>query len=125
MPGPFLPKCTKSSVGGNRIQIEKRRLRGIALFPDDHANTDQLRFIRKHLDEPTVGDLHELLVIPLPQFHFLFPEPVQPDHQRPDALLDQEINDATACRVQIRIDAAIALRRDPIQLAGAFPVELG
>ena len=28
------------------------------------------------------------------------------------------INDATACRVQIGLDTAIALRRDPIKLVG-------
>lgn len=37
---------------------------------------DKLRFIHKHLDEPTAWNLHELLVRTLPQFHPLLPEPV-------------------------------------------------
>ena len=61
-------------------------------------------------------DLHELLRVALAQLHVLLPERVFADHQGADALADQQIDDATAGRVQIPVYAAIALRRDPIQL---------
>ena len=66
--------------------------------------------------------LHKLLIVPLAQVRFLFPERVFPNHQRPDPFAYQQIDDATACRVQIAVDPAIALRRDPIQLWRGEPV---
>ena len=59
-------------------------------------------------------DLHELLVIFLPHLHFLLPQAILADDQGADAFCNQQIDNPTACRVQIVCDAAIALRRDAV-----------
>ena len=56
------------------------------------------------------------------QFHLLFPERIFAHHQRANAFPDEVINDATACRVQIRIHATVTLRRDPIKSVGSETV---
>ncbi|WP_376797304.1 hypothetical protein [Thermogemmatispora sp.] len=65
-----------------------------------------------------MGDLHELLIVPFPHLHFLLPERVLPYDERANALLHQQSDDATAGRVQVPQQTAIALRRDAITLAG-------
>jgi hypothetical protein len=65
------------------------------------------------------------LVIALAHVYLLLPQLIQPDHQRPDPFFDQQIDDTTACRVQIGVDAAIALRRDAVQLARSETVLFG
>jgi hypothetical protein len=60
------------------------------------------------VNETRVGNLHELLIGALTQLHVLLPEGVFPDHERTDPLADQQIDDATAGRVQRTVYAAIA-----------------
>ena len=67
-------------------------------------------------------DLYEGLVVFAPQFHLLFPQGIFAHRKRANSFLDEVIDDATACRVQIRIHAAITLRRNPIKLAGSEAV---
>ena len=71
------------------------------------------------------GDLHKILVIPLAHLHFLLPKRVLADDECPDSLLHQQIDDATASRVQIVHDAAIALRRDALKLTRSKAVGFG
>src|SRR5258708_19995314 len=63
-------------------------------------------------------DLDKGLIVPLSHVRFLLPEDVFADHNGPDSLMDTQINDATACLVQIVLDTAIVLRRDLIECAG-------
>jgi hypothetical protein len=73
----------------------------------DDGDPHQFRFVGQLLDEPRMGDLHKLLVGALAQLHVLLPERVFADHERADALADQQIDDTTAGRVQIAVYAAI------------------
>ena len=41
-------------IGWEWVEVQEAGFARVALFPNDHANADQLRFIRQHLDEPTV-----------------------------------------------------------------------
>jgi hypothetical protein len=64
------------------------------------------------------------LVFP-PQLHPLFPQRVLADDQRADPLLHQELDDATAGRVQILQDTAVTLRRQAIELARGETLRFG
>ncbi len=64
-----------------------------------------------------MGNLHKLLIVSLAHTHFLLPKQVLADDQYPDPLAHQQINNATAGRVQIAVYPAIALRRNSIQMA--------
>ena len=63
-----------------------------------------------------MGKLDKLLIGALAQVRFLFPEGIFPNHEGADAFADQQIDDATAGRVQRAVDPSMALRRDPIQV---------
>src|SRR5258708_16102050 len=63
-------------------------------------------------------DLDKGLIVPLSHVRFLLPQDVFAYYNGPDSLLDTQINDATACLVQIVLDAAIVLRRDLIECTG-------
>src|SRR6266516_2631129 len=71
-----------------------------------------------HVNETSMRDLDKGLIVLSAHVRFLLPEDVFPHHNGPDSLLDAQINDATACLVQIVLDAAIALRRDLIESTG-------
>ncbi len=70
-------------------------------------------------------DVHEGLIGTLAHLHFLFPQRVLVNDERADALNYQQIDDATASRMQILQDPAIALRRDTIKLAGGETLGFG
>ena len=107
---------TISLIGGKRVVVQKTRLAGIALFLEDDLDPDQFGFVGQLINKPRMRELHELLRGALAQLPLLFPERVFPDHQGADPLAYQQIDDATAGRVQRAVDPAMALRRDPIQV---------
>src|SRR5437016_3544926 len=76
-------------VDRNLIPIKETGTARIALFRENHLNTHQFCLVGQHLDEPGMGDLHKVLVIPLAHLDCLFPERVSADNQRPDPLLYQ------------------------------------
>jgi hypothetical protein len=96
------------------VEVEERGFGGIALFSHDDGDPDELCFVLQHLNKTAVRDLHKRLIVATTHLYFLFPALVESDHQRPDPLAYQEIDDATACRVQVGLDAAITLRRNAI-----------
>src|SRR5262245_54771849 len=104
-------------VGRNWIKIEEAGFRGIAFFVRFYPDTNEFAFITKHLNKAGMWNLHELLIVPLSQVRCLFPEPILANNKYSNSLLDAEINNATACRMQIVRNTAIALRRQLIELA--------
>ena len=96
------------------VQVEERGLGGRAFFSHDDGNPDELCFVWQHLNQSAVRDLHKRLSVETAHLDPLFPALIESDHQRPDPLASQEIDDATACRVQVGLDAAITLRRNAI-----------
>src|SRR5438552_19208116 len=67
----------------------------------------------------------ELLIIFAPHLHLLLPQWILANVDRSDALIGEQVHDATAGRVQIGVDPAITLRRDLIQLLGGLAVLCG
>ena len=104
------------SIGWNGIAIKKAGFTGIAFFIRFHHNANQRSFVAKLVNKTSVRNLDKVLIVPLPHLDLLFPEDVFSYHNGSNTLLDAQINDATAGRVQITVDPAIALRRDPIQM---------
>ena len=59
----------------------------------------------------------KVLIVPFADVDFLFPVRIVPNDQGPDALFDQDINQAAALRMQVVIDLAIALIRKAVEAA--------
>ncbi len=104
------------------ISIQERSFARIALFDDHHVDAHELRLVRQKIDKAGMRNLDKRLVIFAPHVRFLFPERIFADTECPDPPFDQIIDDATACRVQIGSNPAIALRRNAIKLAGSEPL---
>jgi hypothetical protein len=109
-------------VSGNVIPIQKRGLARVALLNGHHLDSDAPGLVGELLNEPGMWNLNEFLIIFPPHFHLLLPQRIFAHDKGPDSFLDQQIDDPTACRMQIGVDTAIALRRDPIELAGSEAV---
>ena len=101
-------------VGRKRIAIQEAGFAGIGFLSEEHRDASPLRFVGEQLDECGMRDLHELLIVLLAQLHPALPKRIFPNHQGANAFLDQQINDATAGRMQAMHDPAITLRRDAI-----------
>ncbi len=99
------------------VKVEERGFGGIAFFSHDDGDPDEVCFVLQHLNQTAVRDLHKRLIVAPAHLDFLFPALVESDHQRPDPLAYQQIDDATACRVQVGLDAAMTLRRNAISLS--------
>src|SRR5690242_18290269 len=82
-------------VDPQRVGIEEAGLAGVTLLRHHHPYAHQLRLVGQHLDEARMRHADNVLVIPPPQIHLLFPQRILADAQRPDALRDEQINDAT------------------------------
>ncbi len=104
-------------ISRDGVQVEERGFGGIAFFSHDDGDPDELCFVLQHLHQSAVRDLHKRLISATAHPDFLFPALVESDHERPDPLAYQEIDDATACRVQVGLDAAMTLRRNAISLS--------
>ena len=109
-------------VGGDSIPIQEGSLARIAFLLQYDLDSDELCLVGEHFDEFGMGNLNKLLVVFVPQFHLLLPIRIFAHDQSSDPFFDQQIDDPTACRVQIRSYPAIALRRDSIKLAGSEPL---
>src|SRR6266566_7701342 len=123
IPAPVPPatetwfRCPGRIIHRDIIAVKKTGFAGIALLGENHTDAHQLCFVGEQLDETGMRDLHKVLVIALAHLDFLLPERVLADNQRPDALLHQQLDNATAGRMQGMHDAATALRRNTIKLA--------
>src|SRR5258708_17417796 len=96
------------------IAIQEAGTAGVGFFGEQHRNAHQLGFVGEQLDEPGMGNLHEFLIVAMAQLHPLLPEWILANDERTNSFLHQQINDATAGRMQIVHHPAIALRRDSI-----------
>src|SRR5947209_8469616 len=91
--------CPAGIVDRNLIPVKETGTAGIALFGEDHPYPYQLRLVGEQLDEASVWNLHKVLVIAPAHLHFLLPERILAKNQRPDPLLDEQLDDPTAGRV--------------------------
>jgi len=112
-------------IDRERIPVEEAGTTRVALFGEDHTNTYKRRLVGEQVNQLGMRDLHKLLIVLLAHLHLLLPERVLANDDGSDAFLYQEIDDATAGRVQVVQDTAIALRRDPIELARREAVRFG
>ena len=102
-------------IDRNGITIQKGGFTRITLLLQDHPNADLLCFVREHVQKTCMRKLSKLLIVFLSQRDFLLPERIFSQDQRTDPLLDQHVNNSTACRVQIGVHTASSLRRHGAQ----------
>src|SRR5258708_37177962 len=93
-------------VDRQRVAVPEAGRAGVALLGEDHLNTHQPGFVGQQRNEAGMRDAHEGLVVASPQVRFLLPERILADHQRPDALSYEQVDDASAGRVQIVVNPA-------------------
>jgi len=55
----------------DRFAVQKATLGGIALFDEHHLDTHQCRFVTQHVDEASMGDEDERLVVLHPHLDLL------------------------------------------------------
>src|SRR5713101_591205 len=63
-----------------------------------------------------MGHADEVLIVPLAHARFLFPERILADDECADALGYQQINDASAGRVQVVVNLPRTMGSEPLQL---------
>src|SRR5437867_763135 len=63
-------------INWDRIAVKEAGAARIALFRDDHRNSNKLGFVDEEVNEPSMRDLHKGLIVPLTHLHFLLPERV-------------------------------------------------
>ncbi len=101
------------------VAIQKTRLRGIRFFLLDVANSVWLTKIFQLLAQLSMGDLHEVLVVALPEMAALLPVGMIPDDDGPDAVLQAMVNEVLRGLHQAVADLVVTGRRDAIHLFGS------
>src|SRR5260370_13849641 len=107
-------------IGWDGVKIKKTCLTGVAFLVSFYDNADQFPLVAKHFNETSMRDLDKGLIVVSAHARFRLPADVFPHHNGPDALLDAQINDATACLVQIGLVAEIPARRGLLERAGGI-----
>ena len=83
----FLLGSLRGIIDGQGVQIQEAGAARVALLRDLHADAARLGFVGEELQEPRMGNLHEFLIVLLPQFHVGFPERVLAQDQHANAFL--------------------------------------
>ena len=106
--------CSLRIVDRKFVTIQETCLACVAFLRDDDPYSHQVSFIGEDLNEASMRDLDKLLIVFPPHLHLLLPESVLANDEGADPLCDQQIDNTTACRVQIVLHAAVSLRREAI-----------
>lgn len=122
-PGPNC-RCPYPLAKGGRDSFSANVIRPVHIAVDQTGAVGTIPAPVPPAAEVRVGDLHELLVVLPPQLNPLLPQRVLADDQHADPFRHQQLDDATAGRVQGLKDMAGALRRQSIPLTGGKTVGL-
>lgn len=88
------PACIRL-VFADRFMIEKATFARVAFLGDVNLDAYQFGFVGQHLDKSGMRHTHKILISALAHVGFLLPFRIFANHQMPDALTHQEINNAT------------------------------
>ena len=86
----------------------------LTLLSDHQLNAHPLRLVGQQVQKFRMRNVDEFLVVLPPSLNLGLPERLLAQDECSDSFGHQQLNDATACRVQIVHHSTIALRRDPI-----------
>lgn len=103
------------------LVVKEAALAGMAFLLQDHLYSYQLCLVGEHVDEASMGDLHELLIVSLAHVRFLLPPVILADNERSYAFLNQMFDNAVALRMQIVVDLASTFIGEPFQLVRSPP----
>ena len=74
-------------IGGQWVEVQEAGFARVALFGDNHRDTDKLGLVCEQLDESGMGDVHKFLIVLAAQLHPLLPERILANDECADALL--------------------------------------
>lgn len=96
-------------VVANRLKIKKRAFRRMTLFCQNNVDAYKFALVSQHFDKPGVRNGDKVLVVALANANTLFPSVILADNQYADLVLDQEIDNAPAGRMQVMVNTPRSL----------------